>query len=300
MLAGLRSARRDLVAPRRVPGFHGALAAISVRAVRGCVRRGSSGTASDVERVREQIGSHSMGRATHPVPVQERRHIHREPGVAGAVAITGIGLVTALGTTREETWRGMVAGECGVRPTTVFDAVRFSQPCGGRSRHDGNRRRHDAARAPPTIARRPHRRARRDRGGVRRGLPGMRVDPSRIGVFLGAGTGDLLRNENYYRTRITPASSVRVPRTPEPFPEYAGRRHRRAVRLRGAATLHRRGLLVEHDRDWPCVEAIRAGRIDVALAGGADVLCPSHVQRVQPAPPRRSSRAGRSTSAARA
>jgi len=37
------------------------------------------------------------------------------------VAITGIGLVTALGATREESWRRMLAGECGVRPTTVFD-----------------------------------------------------------------------------------------------------------------------------------------------------------------------------------
>jgi len=45
--------------------------------------------------------------------------------VSRRVAITGIGLVTALGTTREETWRRMVAGECGVRPATVFDASGF-------------------------------------------------------------------------------------------------------------------------------------------------------------------------------
>ena len=41
------------------------------------------------------------------------------------IAITGIGLVTALGTTREETWRRMVAGNCGVGPATVFDASGF-------------------------------------------------------------------------------------------------------------------------------------------------------------------------------
>ena len=34
------------------------------------------------------------------------------------VAITGVGLVTALGATREESWRRMLAGECGIRPTT--------------------------------------------------------------------------------------------------------------------------------------------------------------------------------------
>ena len=30
------------------------------------------------------------------------------------VAITGVGLVTALGTTRETTWSAMLAGVCGI------------------------------------------------------------------------------------------------------------------------------------------------------------------------------------------
>ena len=38
------------------------------------------------------------------------------------VAITGVGLVTALGAAREESWRRMVAGECGIGPATVVDA----------------------------------------------------------------------------------------------------------------------------------------------------------------------------------
>src|SRR6266571_3519160 len=38
------------------------------------------------------------------------------------VAITGVGLVTALGAAREGSWRRMVAGECGIGPMTVFDA----------------------------------------------------------------------------------------------------------------------------------------------------------------------------------
>ena len=40
------------------------------------------------------------------------------------VAVTGIGLVTALGATREESWRRMLAGECGIRAATVFDTTR--------------------------------------------------------------------------------------------------------------------------------------------------------------------------------
>ena len=39
------------------------------------------------------------------------------------VAITGIGIVSALGVTRETTWAGLVAGKCGIKPVTVLDTV---------------------------------------------------------------------------------------------------------------------------------------------------------------------------------
>jgi 3-oxoacyl-[acyl-carrier-protein] synthase II len=37
------------------------------------------------------------------------------------VAITGIGIVSALGVTREATWAGLVSGACGIKPVTVLD-----------------------------------------------------------------------------------------------------------------------------------------------------------------------------------
>ena len=37
------------------------------------------------------------------------------------VAITGIGIVSALGVTRESTWDGLVRGACGIRPVTAID-----------------------------------------------------------------------------------------------------------------------------------------------------------------------------------
>src|ERR1700687_119793 len=37
------------------------------------------------------------------------------------VAIVGIGLVTSLGSTREDSWSRMLAGECGIRDVTLFD-----------------------------------------------------------------------------------------------------------------------------------------------------------------------------------
>jgi 3-oxoacyl-[acyl-carrier-protein] synthase II len=40
--------------------------------------------------------------------------------------VTGVGLVTALGTGTEETWKGLCEGRNGVGPITRFDAAQFS------------------------------------------------------------------------------------------------------------------------------------------------------------------------------
>lgn len=42
------------------------------------------------------------------------------------VVVTGVGLISALGLTAEDTWKGVLASRCGVRPITQFDATKFS------------------------------------------------------------------------------------------------------------------------------------------------------------------------------
>src|SRR5688572_15591885 len=41
------------------------------------------------------------------------------------VAITGMDLVTALGPTLDATWCRLVAGDCGIRPISFFDATEY-------------------------------------------------------------------------------------------------------------------------------------------------------------------------------
>ena len=48
--------------------------------------------------------------------------------MSARVVVTGVGLVTALGATREESWARMMAGECGIRPVTVFDTTGLPEP----------------------------------------------------------------------------------------------------------------------------------------------------------------------------
>ena len=189
------------------------------------------------------------------------------------VVITGIGLVTALGATREESWRRMLAGECGVRPTTVFDTEGYRSRVAAEVDMDAI----DEGSTP--LQRR--RRSRGDRIGVRAatealtdsGLLDSAVDRSRVGVFFGAGTADLLRNEDFYRTWIT--SGLHRTRRSDAwnhFPSTPVDVVAEAFGFEGP-----RGCIVAACSSSTIaigrgVEAIRSGRADAVLAGGTDAL----------------------------
>src|SRR5204862_22094 len=44
------------------------------------------------------------------------------------VAVTGIGLMSALGITRETVWDGLVSGRCGIADVTLFDPAGYRSP----------------------------------------------------------------------------------------------------------------------------------------------------------------------------
>ena len=189
------------------------------------------------------------------------------------VAITGVGLVTALGATREESWRRMLAGECGIRPATAFDTEGYRSRVAAEVDIDAV----DAGSTP--LERR--RRSRSDRIGLRAaaealadaGLLDTPIDRARVGVFLGAGTADLLRNEEFYRTWITKglARTKRsdlwnhFPNTPvDVIGEAFGFEEPRACVVAACSSS-----TIAIGRG---VEAIRSGRADAVVAGGTDAL----------------------------
>jgi 3-oxoacyl-(acyl-carrier-protein) synthase len=189
------------------------------------------------------------------------------------IAVTGIGLVTALGASREQTWSRLLGGQCGIRPATVFDV-------------DGYRSRVAAEVAideidEPLTALERRRLSRGDRIGVHAaneavldsGLLDAPVDRSRVGVFLGAGTADLLRNEDYYKTWIT--KGLRRARPSDvwnhflstPVDVIAERFGLEGPRACIVAACSSSTIAIGR-----AVEAIRSGRADAALAGGTDAL----------------------------
>src|SRR6185295_14823768 len=105
------------------------------------------------------------------------------------------------------------------------------------------------------------------------GLLDTAVDRSRVGVFLGAGTADLLRNEDFYRTWIT-RGLARTKRSDlwnhfpnTPVDVIAGQFGFEGPRACIVAACASSTIAIGRG-----VEAIRAGRADAVLAGGTDAL----------------------------
>ena len=44
------------------------------------------------------------------------------------VVVTGIGVVSPVGNTLEETWNNLVNGVCGIAPITLFDTTDYKSP----------------------------------------------------------------------------------------------------------------------------------------------------------------------------
>ncbi|MPZ17268.1 MAG: hypothetical protein GEV06_05065 [Luteitalea sp.] len=189
------------------------------------------------------------------------------------VAVTGVGLICALGISREEVWRAMLAGECGMRRVTLFD------PAGHRSEIAGEIDLEPALDGFTPLERR--RWSRSDQLGViaaseaiaDAGLLDAALDPTRVGVLLGSGTADLLRNEEYYFTMLRRGIERARPSkawnhfSSTPVDVIAARFGFEGMRSCIAAACSSSTIAIGH-----AAEAIRHHRLDVALAGGTDAL----------------------------
>lgn len=108
--------------------------------------------------------------------------------------ITGMGWITPLGHSIETVWKRLLAGECGIAPTTLFDASTFPSTFSAEvrdfdlsqfltsdfERHAGASRNTQFALAAAEMA------------WAHSGLPANDgLDPTRVGIYLGGGEGPL-------------------------------------------------------------------------------------------------------------
>ena len=189
------------------------------------------------------------------------------------VAVTGVGIVSALGVTREQTWQQMLEGVCGVRVVTVFDATGYRSQvaaevpmervqAGQSARH---RRRLSRADQIGLLA--------ADEALADAGLLDTSIDRRRVGVMLGAGTADLIRNESYYFTTLE--AGIARARPSQAWNHFANTPGDVIAQKHGfegpracvAAACSSSTIAIGQAMD-----AIRLGRVDAAVAGGTDAL----------------------------
>lgn len=189
------------------------------------------------------------------------------------VVVTGIGLVTSLGISRETCWDAMVAGRCGVGPVTAFDPSGFRSTVAAQVDID-------AVREGLTAWQR-RRLSRGDQIGLTAagealadsGLLSSGADRSRIGLLLGAGTADLLRNERYHEALTQDRQGK--PRPTDAWSHFSSTAVDVIATSFGLEGL--RSCIVAACSSstiaiGQAADAIRAGRLDAALAGGTDAL----------------------------
>jgi len=189
------------------------------------------------------------------------------------VGITGIGLVTALGITRDENWHNLVEGVCGVSDVTVFDTKGFRSRIAAQVPFERL-----ASQFTPLQRRRW---SRGDQIGVAAareavadsGIGDAALDPARVGVILGGGTADLLRNERYLETLVTAGIDHARPSdawnhfssTPvDLIASYFGFEGLRSCIVAACAS--------STMSIGAAADAIRDGRIDAAVTGGTDAM----------------------------
>ena len=176
------------------------------------------------------------------------------------VVVTGLGIVSSLALDREGTWSAMLTGKDGLGPLTRLALPLEPGQMAGQVTMDPARHQ--------TLCERMALRA------LDEALDGLQMtgDPSRIGVFQGAGTSGLPVAEAYLEERLAGRRGRAVEtafQSPSTVTDALGRRLA-ATGPRGTIMNACSSSLLALGQAW---ERLAQGEIDLAVAGGAESLC---------------------------
>jgi 3-oxoacyl-[acyl-carrier-protein] synthase II len=186
--------------------------------------------------------------------------------------ITGVGLVTAVGVGREASWSGLLEGRCGLKGVSLFDVGGYRSQIAGEV---------DMAAVAAAFTPWQRRRwSRSDQIGVAAAADALAdsglldtADTMRVGVMLGAGTADLLRNERFLFTYLDRGiEHTRRSDVWQHFPNTPGDVIASHFGLEGARSCVVAACSSSTIAIGQALTAIRQGRVDAVVAGGTDAL----------------------------
>lgn len=186
------------------------------------------------------------------------------------VVVTGLGAVSSIGSSVSEFWQNLLAGVCGIRPVSLFDASTYRTQTAAEVSNipDGF--------LTPAEKRRM---SRADRMGLvaateavsQSGLDLSREDPTRIGVILGGGTSGLLDSEAVYEIWLK-GGRGRPSRVLNHLPDAITDRVAQRFGLEGLKSTITTACSSAANAMGYAYDAIVGGLADVVVTGGSDVL----------------------------
>ena len=189
------------------------------------------------------------------------------------IVVTGLGLVTPIGAGREWVWQGLLAGRCGFSPVESFDTSRHPAHVGAEIK---------GFQPEPYIRRQdPSKLGRASRLAVAAarmaledaGLDPDNLEPERSGVAMGTTSGEPLEVERFDDLLLGGECERIGPELATVYPCHTIATH--VARELGAAgpnaMIPTACAAGNYAVAW-AYDAIRAGRADLMLAGGADAF----------------------------
>ncbi|HEX7150840.1 MAG TPA: beta-ketoacyl-[acyl-carrier-protein] synthase family protein [Thermoanaerobaculia bacterium] len=199
----------------------------------------------------------------------------RKPDLDTRIAVTGLGIICAIGRNQEEVWASIAASRDGIDTLTRFPGETF--PTTIAAQIDG-----DLASMLPIARREAKRMSRSDLLAViaanealeQANAGATKLPLTRAIVSTGTSTGGLLEGEAYYFDRLVQgrrraaASSVLQQPTSGPSDAVARAFHLGGGVLSNATACASAGAAIGMAADY-----LRSRHADVAIAGGSDALC---------------------------
>ncbi|MCK4648220.1 beta-ketoacyl-ACP synthase II [bacterium] len=194
--------------------------------------------------------------------------------MAKRVVVTGLGAVCAIGKNKDEYWKSLLDGKCGIDKIDLFDTKEHRTQTGAQVK--------DFHPEKYISSKKLKRMSRTDRLGIiaaqeairDSGLDLEKENKEKIGVLLGAGAGGMFEAEEYHRallikSRSKAKPSLLISHPPCVTTDYIAKE----FGLRGPRSTIVTACSSSATSIGYAADLIRNGKADIMVTGGSDALC---------------------------